>query len=811
MRLICFVCIPLLFLGIKGVAQDGKTILLVPFKYTKPYENISMAKEENEKTTSQQWMVFSDRGRNKTYTAQDFTVQMKTMDFLEPFYVVGETDAAVHIYKDEDAGTNLSPSAVDYGWVAKDKLLLWRKPLYNENDIMRKGMILNTEAALQQPLEKGEGSIVKFYDDPELRIKNDKISNLYTIFYIYKLYPDASNPKSALLGIDFNVNKGTVENAIWGWVSFSKLSPWDHRVAILPTTDEAAIAERKSKGIRSSVFCDETQARLFRTGASYDASCELWSNDLYKTQNQYVGNFMRFPVLEDIAKIKARQGDMKIGFIGDIKGSEGDLVDPHDYALLQKKANELHLKSRNINIIFVIDGTTSMGVYYPKISEGIISAMGKLNSEETSNKFRFGAVIYRDYAEGNRITEIIQLTKDPEEIARQLRAVNAKDFQDKDEPEAVFYGIKTAIQAMNLPPEETNNMFLIGDAGNHIRKDDSQVPENEIVELLTKYNYNFYAFQVHNSGTTPYYSFTSQMKLILIKVNQNQYLNSLKMANPMQQQLVAPETDILPDRKKRLYCSEHPYIFGGVYYCDAKTSLPADTLKKKIVTSIKAINDSTNRLLDIVNCVINGGGSIANCLGLKSEGSQSFNPEAPFWKYISKISMPAKNLEILISERYQIYSKGFAPQKQASLKNPLWQYELFYTSDEIYELSRSFNALVNGRTGAERREKFQLAWKTLLKGHIGNINPEEFENMTIEEIEKQVFGLPGTSAFLKLRFRDIDDKAKLSDQELEIWIYKIESNKSKIERIMNLSKGFEEYSFLSNDQRYFWIPQTFLP
>ena len=184
---------------------------------------------------------------------------------------------------------------------------------------------------------------------------------------------------------------------------------------------------------------------------------------------------------------------------------------------------------------------------------------------------------------------------------------------------------------------------------------------------------------------------------------------------------------------------------------------------------------------------------------------------SPFWNYLAKMGVPPENLGILKSEHYQIYSKGYTALERKGLSYPLWEYQLFYTLDDLHDLKSSITKLINARTGDERREKFVEAWKTLLKGHIGNLGVEEIENKYVEELEKLVFGLPGTSEFLRLRLRDLSDPAKLSDGELDRWITRIQSNLKRIENIYNGVPAFAEYSFLSNDQRYFWIPQSFLP
>ncbi len=57
----------------------------------------------------------------------------------------------------------------------------------------------------------------------------------------------------------------------------------------------------------------------------------------------------------------------------------------------------------------------------------------------------------------------------------------------------------------------------------------------------------------------------------------------------------------------------------------------------------------------------------------------------------------------------------------------------------------------------------------------------------------------------------LSDQTKMNDNALEEWIELIGQNLNVIEKICNLSYHFEQYSFLSNDQRFFWIPNKLLP
>ena len=273
--------------------QNGKiAILKLPADYTTPYDTLNVNVKSNNSQTSENWYVFSDRRNNKTYANPNTLKELKTANFLDRFYVVKEQDEYVHIFKDNNPGESTTDQAEDYGWIKKENLIIWHKALFNSRNIQRKAMILNTIEAVKKALVSGEGSIAKFYIDPFLKIPNDRVANLYTIFYIYKFYPNAETPTSVLLGSKTLISSDNTGEDIWGWVSFAKLTSWDHRVAVLPNTGEEAIAERKNSGIRATVLCDENEARQFRDRKKTDPTCIFWDKDKYYKSNEFIGYYM---------------------------------------------------------------------------------------------------------------------------------------------------------------------------------------------------------------------------------------------------------------------------------------------------------------------------------------------------------------------------------------------------------------------------------------------------------------------------------------------------------------------------------------
>lgn len=815
--------------SILAPAQEGMKIKFIPPQYIKPHEGEKVS--EAQASSELPWVVYSDRSGNKTYSSSTGLSTLKTLEFLQYFYVVEEKDDWIRIFKEAE-GTEgsftLSKNAVDYGWVKKENMLLWRRCLYTNKDVSKKAMLLNTMQSVQTSIKKGEAQVVKFYKDPRLVDPTDKQSSIFSIFYIYKLFPDVPGqaPTAALLGMkEYTGGGGIVTDEIWGWVDFKRITPWDHRVSILPNIDPTAFAERKKANIKATVLIDVQNATNFQDNKPVPEPLIYWKENQYRPT--FLGTYMRFPVLWDAKKIEENKGIMKVGVMGEVQGAE-TTVNSYAYAEVQSKINTSRKQSKNINLVFVVDGTSSMTPYFPKIAEAIVQVMKQLDPPADKvigkNSYRFGAVVYRDKEEGEgRVTQVFALTSNVNEIANNLQGVQAGDLKDKDAEEAMFFGIKTAVRALSVPEDQTNYLILIGDAGSHTRQDDTQVPMQEIVDLLAKYSFNFLAFQVHNPGGNNAFSeFVRQNRDIVDQVSQKAYQKVKNVAAAAGGKVPNPP-------KQRMDAASHKYVmdnaasFGSVYFAIPGQRVAPETLKKEIIFAVSAAADSTNVVLEAVNKAAYEGKSIqvaiddANKKAAAKATSIPNSDKVDFfasgvWLAIEKAGISPDQMKILLDEHYQMYMPGYTSLRKSNFGSNLWQYDLFYTNDEFFELKKSFEKLTESSTAPQRRKLFAEAWRQLLTKSLGEKGTEENLSKTIEEVERMVFGLPGTSEFLKLTLADLEDPAKFSNEKLSIWQINIERKLKKLNSIWNNAGGNEkEFSFDSNDNRYFWVPQTFLP
>jgi hypothetical protein len=499
---------------------QGRAVMDEPEDYRKITESVATALRHSGKTIEgSPWIVFSDRENNFTVNSPGALGNKRTLNFLEEFYVLEEREDFLWLVKDPDIDPftfKLSQKAEDCGWIRKENLLLWRSGiLTNDTKIPKKAMTQNTIEVIEgkyEPLQEGE-SFERFYFDPQFKSPTGRDIRLYQIYYVFKITKDAVLVgRSDWLPTRDETQKSQV---IEGWVPKHRLVMWDHRVAVEPNWNSDAVAERMRNRTKATVFFDNQAALNFKDGStslSHVAIDETTIMGGFYSDRQS-GYWQRYPIYSDV------DGILKLGIMGEITTPSGH-IDNITMAETRSRRSDVMRQTRNINIVFVMDGTNSMKPYFKPAADAIIQSMTDLEkNQDRINILRFGAVVYRDEAERsyNRLVEVKSLSEDYQDVAAWLSKVKAEEYgDDKDLAEAVYYGLKEALLGLMVEDDETNIVVLVGDAGNHNRDVASQVGEGLIIDMLAEKNVGFLAFQVINDQHTTYNDFHNQVKHLML-------------------------------------------------------------------------------------------------------------------------------------------------------------------------------------------------------------------------------------------------------------------------------------------------------
>lgn len=821
MRRIIFVLMFCMLSDIYAQLPAGTKILLRPIEYRIPTETTALTLVHSGTDKGlEPWYVYSDKKVNWTLKEPGAIVPNKKMDYLQQFAVVEERGQFLRIAKVNINSVNpntleIDRHSEDFGWVKKNDVLMWTKCMVTDRgNIDRKAMIMNTLSLVASPrvnIRNLEDNAVNFYYDHSLRETTGRKAQLYEVFFAYKMTDTA-----VLVGNVARIsdeNEYAVKQSIMGWVPRNRVVLWDHRVAIEPNWESAAVSERRANKTRASVFASIGEAQRFQqssSGANIQAIMDERTirGDYYN--DRMIGEWYRYPVYSEKA------GIANIGVMGQIMTEKGE-IDKVSKAEADREVRLASLKRRNINIVFVIDGTSSMGPYFKSISNAVVSGMEQLQTKYPSLKsvFRFGTVVYRDFAEKERLIEMKQLTSDYQDIARFLNRVDSRDIYDKDIPEAVYYGLYNALNGILTNNDETNLIVLVGDAGNHSRNDPSQIDQEEIIELIVEKNAGFLAYQVHNDAHPSYDEFRSQVQSLLMEAANTIYSQSLT-SNAAKGVLGKPAWSKAGNNTLRL---DNYINMASMVYAGKGQVMNPGLLTDEIVQLVDFAVQFTDQLIAGVSQIMTGGSSLKDVAAVSSPDANkyvsSFSPALVHFLY-NQTKIPKDKLEYLVENKYQIFTDGFAPIRLQGQNEPHFRKVLLLSRSELGQVMSSIDRLYKAGNRNDRRIALQEAFVKMLERTVGagaGDQAEDYMKMTIEEVNTRIFGLPGTNLIInKLRLEDLTNPGAISDADLQKYAREIELKYKDLQRIYNDS-AIRPYKFSLTmaELVYYWIEDDKLP
>ena len=794
----------------------GQMILEEPNDYLGVTESVALSLEHSgERIPGNPWVVFSDREGNYTVNSPGSLGPKNKLGFLEHFYVLEEDRGFLRIVKDPDldiSSFRLSENAVDYGWIRKENLLLWRMCIMTDDSkIPKKAMTQNTVEVFKGGIDPLlEDNIAQFYLDPEFNKPSGDEIRMYQIYYVYKITHNA-----VLLGrsdrLSYHDDQSKRQDAI-GWIHKHRLVMWDHRIAVEPNWHSNAVSERQINNTKVAVFSDRPSAQRYRTGNLLLSNVLIDEFSVFGSlyNKRADGYWQRYPVysIED--------GIMQIGVMGEITTSRGS-IDAITKADVERVVIEKVQERRNINIVFVMDGTNSMQPYFKPAADAVIQSMTELEkNQDRLNVLRFGAVVYRDEAERpfNRLVEIKSLTENYREIAGWLSRVKAEEFgEDKDLAEAVYYGLREALMSVLVEDGETNLVVLIGDAGNHNRDDASQVGEGLIIDMLAEKNVGFLAFQVINDHHPTFDDFQKQVKHLLISA-----ANQIQRRKESAEAAVKARSGVLEWSRfdKNIYRLDNHTNMVTLVYPEKGKTMPTDVLMQQIINLVleapEYVKTVTEKVIDVIE-----GKSLVEVLSELEQSPKSNSQYVSSFNnaiihFLAQLGLDEGVLNIYSDKKVQFYVQGYTPDTIINQKNPLFKKSLLLSKQELSLLVSKLALLSRETERLRRREALQEAWIEILIKHVGETDRSEILNRTIEELSLTVFGLPSTNSLInQVRLSDLTEAEKVNDMIISSYIRQCELAYMELNRIFNLSSTSYEFSFVSNNITYYWIEQGLLP
>lgn len=722
------------------------------------------------------WTVYSDRSHNVTYNSPSLNGgKCDELDFNEQVRIAKIENGYALVYTENQKGVIyplVSNNAKSRGWIPMEHLLLWSSCPTDEAGIYNKALIvLNIDEA-----KKGNTDIDRRYQNP---ITKESPQRLVADMNFYFVMKKADNGL-VLLARECKM-EGYTYSVLYGWVSPGSFVPWSQRTCIEPNWKPDVAEELKGK--RVNVYRNGSRATDIELGRVNKITQNPTTK--YRLEPQ----LMRYPLLSNTS------GNVNQYFVTAFARPDGTSHVPtvpsgHD----NTSAGVINTKIVGmsvINLIVVIDGTKSMENYYQPTQKIIQRAYDYFGKE--NKKVRAGVVIYRDYTDGQYVTEHLSMrdATDPS-IAKFLQSGGNYGVKsspsDRTLAEALFKGLEVALDTkiMGYSKDNSNLMFVIGDCGNDLA-DNKCISQEAIVKKCIENRVQISAFQVRNENEQSFFSFRKQMNAIVRENMKAQYGKG-----GFKELADGYEYDAKVDKN-------HNFYIGSTRNAELGHQMDVAKLYDLVKNSYMQFDDAIQAQMNVVS-------SVEDIIRETAEAGVSTNSSIEM-KLLEGIFTPAQIAEIKKSNSLMAF-QGYTDKKDTNQNLEYWQPIVYISSDEFAQLMEKLQPVMSAANTGNRKP-YVDAMKELTRSMIPDITPKEMDEMDVKEIMALVAGLNVKTGSLGGRtLIQIQDENVVKQDEFDGMIADFRNKFLKLKKIRENKYPF---SVERNKTTWYWIPVEDLP
>lgn len=729
------------------------------------------------------WNVYSDRANNKTYQEpRKNSSKYSELMLGERVRIAKIENEFALIYSEPKIASKypiISAEAESKGWIPMDKLVLWDKCPANDKGIYNKALItLN----MDEVGNENKGERLRGFQNPD----NLNVSfHVKTGMQFYFIMKKLSNGM-VLLSQECSL-AGMVGSPFYGWVDQSTYVPWNQRSCIEPNWDTDAVERMKGETVQIN-----SEDNQFLYGYDFGKAYKDQNNNDLTGPDKYrmPATILRYPILDNDSGDETKFKCTTFGILGETNIQAH--LDKLDKA---KQKHEQILKNMgNLNMIFVIDGTRSMGKYFSAVKDAIKQGCDYLLGDSKQNDYtpKVGLVIYRDYSDGEKgLIEYLPMSKVDDvllmEYLDNAGTYGAKSSSaDRTNEEALYKGLEVALDTikMNYSKNESNLMMVIGDCGND-EKDTKCLTKDEIVNKLVENKINLMTFQVRRNNEPAWLLFNKQMRDFQLENIQRQY-GQLSSTVKVKWEKDADGFDVKPVDNESQF-----YIASIRYAADMGVDIEVSKLTSLMERSI---------------------GLFANAISLQRRAIADIGSEAVDDRGINESFAIAKlgkdEYERMKRERQFVAITGYT-KKTASVGFDYWKSVIFISREELIQLMERLEP-VNAKANAGNRKEYVSALKALVESMLPGITDEEMSKKSTGEIMALITGLNAKSAALSgPRLVDIQDPTVINEAQFRSLVQNFK-NKYRNLRGIREDKDYK-YIHKSDGTLYYWIPVDQLP
>lgn len=764
----CKVYLPnLLF---KGVLSESETNRLATST------NYGQSKAE-EPAIKKYWEVYSDRNNNKLYSSPGGGQVCGELEFNEKVRIAEIQGKYALVYSDR-IGTypEISRFAVPKGWIKMDNLLLWSSCPADDKGIYYKALICYNMASKNKRDNDLAG-----YENPMRQGTGFALSTDLKFYFIMKKVNDM-----VLLSSEYTL-EGESSKVLYAWVPEGAYVPWNQRSCLEPTWDKEDVAYFSAKDIVADVCIDKGLKESLTTFDFIEREGGESDRYFYRMRPED----LRYPILDgsteslyEVSSFGSLGGKTVVTAGADHKEDDSEIV---------RKQKALDKLSK-LNLVIVIDGTRSMDKYFPAVKDAIVKGSEFFSSQHYDMKV--GVVIYRDYKDGEAgLSEVYPMSKpDDSGLANFLYTGGKYGIKsaaaDKTHTEAVYYGIKDGLKLYS-DPGEFNIMLVVGDCGND--PTDTTIPQQDLVDELSRMNVNFMGFQVRNSEIADWALFNNQMGTIMRQTTQKRYDALVPGALKVRPKF-SPDGngfEMQNDLDLAIYVGAHKYTQSG--------ELSAEKLTDLMIESISYCAEAVQNQKDKV---VSYDPRRTRAIGGENE---VVDVTAKFDEALMK-KLLGDDFDTIASNTL-ISFRGWVKKTDPTGRN-LFKPVLFISDKEFQNLLERL-APVNAAAKTYQREPYINAMKALIRSLVPDITDKELDSQGIDKTMKLVAGLNEKSDALKdYTLLQISSKQAVPD---DVYLSLVKGFARKYSTLERIKKDQYKYVREFNGITYYWIPLEQLP
>ena len=861
----------LLFLFIHEIySQEYRRILPRPSQFENPMdyynEDMSMSPEmirfiENDsRTSTDKWVVLSDRKNNILYDKPDGIPKAIKMDFLDKAFVVEKKGNWLHLIKGEYTvirnGTNIHKEKVEeLGWIQRDKLILWDKALKDpETKIHRKVVLINKDfEGAREVVRSGVGDTIPMYASPNGRYPKEG-QLIYSFYYVVK-----KENGHFLVARDYEGLTGlSASNSVIGWVSKFRASEWDTRLALEPNIYEDALTGRvQFPDFQAAHYLDFGQARAHRlTGKRQELGLMVvhdpaasqhvseWPTHIIRKKNRdtqveeklrmkrFPGGVLRSPVLD----YDRNSGDYyQTAVVDEIRirdvldHKQIGQMDEASFAQQAKVAEKYMKDAKTWNVVFLIEGTYDMLPYRDEVLS-VVDNMGQYLDALGDGKLilRTGAVVYRDVADEaeGRLIEVVSkgTVQQTRNALANIRFSNTDPADDR--VAALEYGLEQVLYAGVFSEDQVNVIVHLGQGGDLHQDRGRKSSSKGHKALLTadrrealykgigQYQVHTLSMQIRNTGGLDGERFLTAMQNMILTTAQDgiiqarsfakEKMNFTLSANP---HMIDPmESGYTEGRACRLRLEDAATV-GVVFSPGPDQQVRSSQIRDEIDFFLNQTLEYDQASRRAVDDVMGGGRALQ---------------DVPHQFQQVVVDQVRKNLLGVVSEselkllqhfKFRLMLKSYVPVDIKGMKYPLFSYVVLLNEDE---LEKTIDRLTNLATVFTKPDLREALYNTLYQQcdevYYGNLNTREAKNLTYNEIGLLLSGIEkGMGIKLPIpetwKLGDILNDKKVEEGEIMAFAERMVSNLSILrDQIKNADYP---YSFTRGDHTYYWVPIEF--